>query len=208
MTSDSIPRLLQQPRACPSFAFVFRLCLHTPFLHKILATSKTCHALNRSVPLRSAPPCPAHWHPCSCQSMCRVTVSLHLSVTCMSVCLFYVTPGERISSPPLATLASSSLLSCKRAFLLSCFPANLLPGLLKFYLAEKNEAGGRRRERGAPSEGCPATDGWIFGFATCTWITSLILMRTCLSRSRIGGWGSTHCTCQGTKRKFINSLAL
>jgi len=24
-----------------------------------------------------------------------------------------------------------------------------------------------------------ATDGWIFGFATCTWITSLILMRTC-----------------------------
>lgn len=144
LTSDSIPRLLQQPRACPSFAFVFRLCLHTPFLHKILATSKTCHALNRSVPLRSAPPCPAHWHPCSCQSMCRVTVSLHLSVTCMSVCLFYVTPGERISSPPLATLASSSLLSCKRAFLLSCFPANLLPGLLKFYLAEKNEAGGRR----------------------------------------------------------------
>lgn len=156
-------------------AFVFRFCLHTPLLAQN-PCNPSGSLLDLPRPIGNATAhahAHAHWHPCSCQSMCRVTVSLHLSVTCMSVCLFYVTPGERISNS--SRLPTCELAGCQLGFLLSCllscFPAYLLAILA-----------GRGQGARSLGEGCSASDGWIFGFGTCTWITSLILMRACLSR--------------------------
>lgn len=111
-------------------AFVFRFCLHTPLLAQN-PCNPSGSLLDLPRPIGNATAhahAHAHWHPCSCQSMCRVTVSLHLSVTCMSVCLFYVTPGERISNS--SRLPTCELAGCQLGFLLSCllscFPAYLL----------------------------------------------------------------------------------
>jgi len=157
LTSDGRWDSLQTP-AVPCMSIIC-FCLSVLFAHAISCT-KSLQPQWRQQPLRPATPpdgnapapVHAHWHPCSCQSMCRVTVSLHLSVTCMSVCLFYVTPGERISnssrfiptckpaSLPACFLALLSFPACLPACLLACF----LAGLLKFSPAGRRGGGGGR----------------------------------------------------------------
>jgi len=166
LTSDGRWDSLQTP-AVPCMSIIC-FCLSVLFAHAISCT-KSLQPQWRQQPLRPATPpdgnappahAHAHWHPCSCQSMCRVTVSLHLSVTCMSVCLFYVTPGERISN------SSRFIPTCKPASLPACFLALLsfpayLPACLLCSSFPRQDEGGEE-EAGPPvKDALQAMDGFL-----------------------------------------------
>lgn len=195
LTSDGILRPLPvSPACCPSVCFCLSLFVCTRhFLHKILATLprlSPCYSPSQSPHPRPLPRPLASLQlsvNVSCHSVSPSVCHLHV---CMSILRDIRRANFQLFPSSLASLLAG-LLAFLLAFLLACL---LACRLAQVFLSRKL---GRRPH----SEGCSASDGWIFGFATCTWITSLILMRTCLSRSQIRGW-VVHIALATTLRKI------